>query len=363
MKAKYEPRIDLNNRTRLETVIPKDTPFVVFVDPSDACNFKCRFCPTSDRNLMKEVGRPWKQMSYELFTKIANDMAGFPNKVKVLRLYKDGEPLLNKRLADMVKYAKDVGAAERIDTTTNASLLTKVRGKALVDAGLDRINISIYGTTNDHYTNFSGVKLEFERVLANVKDFYEIRGGCEMLVKINGDTLTSDEKEIFLKRFGDYTDKIYIEHIMSCWPEFELRGVEVNSEKGLYGQNIKEVNVCPYPFYGMAINSDGLVSICFLDWARKLTIGDVKQRPVSEIWAGKEMRSYQRMFLEGKRKNHPVCGGCGQMSHGQPDNIDEFRTELLYKLNNSGYFDGVSAFASDPNYGVDVVQWHSQAPK
>ena len=125
MKAEYSPRIDLKNRTRLETVIPLDTPFVIFVDPSDACNFKCRFCPTSDRDLMKKVGRPWKQMSFELFKKIAKDMTGFPKKVEVLRLYKDGEPLINKHLADMIKFAKDIGASKRIDTTTNSIFVSE----------------------------------------------------------------------------------------------------------------------------------------------------------------------------------------------------------------------------------------------
>ena len=38
------------------------------------------------------------------------------------------------------------------------------------------------------------------------------------------------------------------------------------------------------------------------------------------------------MFLNGERKNHPVCGGCGQMTHGQPDNIDAFAEELLTKF-------------------------------
>jgi MoaA/NifB/PqqE/SkfB family radical SAM enzyme len=339
VKAKYEPRIDLVNRTPLETVIPLDTPFVVFVDPSDACNFKCRFCPTSDRDLMKSVGRPWKQMSFDLFKKIADDMTEFPGQVEVLRMYKDGEPLINKRLADMIKYAKDVGASKRIDMTTNAALLTKDKGKEIVNAGLDRINISIYGVSNEHYKDFSGVKLEFERVLANVRDFYEIRGNCEMLVKINGDTLTETEKEIFLEEFGDYSDKIYIEHIMSCWPEFQLRGVEVNAQKGLYGQEIKEVNTCPYPFYGLAINSDGLVSVCFLDWSRKLIIGDVNKETVQQVWSGKKMRSFQKMFLEGRRKDHPVCGSCGQMTHGNPDNIDAYSLDLLNGMKASGYFD------------------------
>jgi MoaA/NifB/PqqE/SkfB family radical SAM enzyme len=338
MKAKYEPRIDLVNRTALETVIPLDTPFVVFVDPSDACNFKCRFCPTSDRNLMKSVGRPWKQMSFDLFKKIADDMTEFSGQVEVLRMYKDGEPLLNKRLADMIKYARDVGASKRIDTTTNAALLTKDKGKEIADAGLDRINISIYGVNSDHYRNFSDVKLEFEKVLGNVREFYEVRGNCEMLVKINGDTLSGDEKNQFLSLFGDYTDKIFIEHTMSCWPDFQLRGVDVNRERGIYDQEIQEVSICPYPFYSFSINSDGLASVCFLDWSRKMVVGDASLESLTEIWNGPQLKGYRKLFLDGNRKKHPLCGGCGQMTHGLPDNLDPYKEQLSQKLEATDYF-------------------------
>lgn len=347
MKAEYAPRIDLLNRTNLETVIPLATPYVIFVDPSDACNFKCRFCPTSDRELMNEVGRPLKTMKFELFKKIVDDICEFPEPIRVLRLYKDGEPLINKHLADMIKYAKDKGCADRIDTTTNASLLTEKRGKELADAGLDRINISIYGVTDEHYKNFSDVKLEMKRVVDNVKAFYENRKGCEMLVKINGDTLTEDDKNLFLELFGDYTDKIYIEHIMSCWPNFELNGVSVNQEFGLYGQEIKEIDVCPYVFYSFAINSDGKTSLCFLDWSKGLSIGDVHNSSVKEIWNGLALRNYQKMFLEGRRKQHPICGNCGQMSHGQPDNIDNSKEELLNKLHTIGYFEKTTIIPSN----------------
>jgi len=339
MRASYSPRMDLKNRTKLETVIPLDTPFVVFVDPSDACNFKCRFCPTSDRELMKKVGRPWKQMPLELFKKIADDMTKFPKKIEVLRLYKDGEPLINKDFPAMIKYAKDIKASNRIDTTTNASLLTKKRAEEIVKAGLDRINISIYGIKSEHYSAFSGVKLEFKQILENVRNFYEIRDQCEMLVKINGDQLTEEEKNVFLEYFGDYTDKIYIEHTMSCWPEFNLRGVDVNPKVGIYGQQIKEVEVCPYPFYSIAINSDGVVSVCFLDWGRKLSLGNIRDESLKDVWEGRAMKQYRKMFLEGERKNHPVCGTCGQMSHGNPDNIDPFKKEILERLNNIGYFE------------------------
>lgn len=335
MKAEIKPRIELENRTKLETVIPLSTPFVIFVDPADSCNFKCSFCPTGDIELMKKVGRPFKVMNFELYKKIIDDICEFGKPIKVLRLYKDGEPLLNKKLPEMIKYAKDKGCCEKIDTTTNASLLTNEMSLKLIDAGLDRINISIEGINKEQYKSFSKVDIDFEKLVENIKFFYENKKQCEVLVKINGDTLNENEKQLFLDIFGNHCDRIFIEHIMSCWPEFDVKEVKVNNEFGIYGQEIKEVSVCPYPFYSFSINSDGTASTCFLDWSRKLIIGDTKNQSVKDIWFGDEIRKYYKMFLEGRRKEHPVCRNCGQLTHGMPDNIDSFANELLKRLENT----------------------------
>ena len=159
-----------------------------------------------------------------------------------------------------------------------------------------------------------------------------------MLVKINGDTLSDDDKSKFLEIFGNYCDKIHIEHIMSCWPNFELNGVDVNKDFGIYGQEIKEVDACAYVFYSFSINSDGFASLCFLDWSKDLGIGNVNESSVKDIWHGKKLKMYQKMFLDGNRKKHPICGNCGQMSHGMPDNIDEYKGLLLKKLQKIRYF-------------------------
>lgn len=326
-------RIDLKNRTNLETVIPLSTPFIINVDPADSCNFQCSFCPTGDRKLMKDVGRPFKTMDFELFKKIVDDIKEFTSPLKVLRLYKDGEPLLNSNFAKMVKYAKDSGNILKVDTTTNASLLNPERNLEIIAAGLDRINISVEGVTELQYEKFSKYKINFSKFVENIKHFYENKKQCEVVVKINGDTLTKEEKKLFINTFKDIADGVYIEHIMSCWPEFELRdGLEVNQEVAIYGQKIKEVSVCPYVFYSFAINSDGKISLCFLDWSRKLILGDVLTQSVKSIWSGKEINEYRKMFLRHERKNHPVCGDCGQLSHGMPDNIDEFSSDILQRI-------------------------------
>lgn len=333
MIAKIKPRIDLKNRTKLETVIPLSVPFIINVDPADTCNFQCKFCPTGDRYLMKKTpGRNHGIMEFKLYKKIIDDICEFEKPIKVLRLYKDGEPLLNPMFAEMIKYAKEKKCSERIDTTTNASLLNAAKNLEIIEAGLDRINISIEGINTAQYLNFSKYKIEFEKLVNNIRHFYENRNQCEMIVKINGDILTEDDKNKFYEIFGNIADGVYIEHIMSCWPEFELNGVEINQEFGIYGQKINEVHICPYIFYSFSINSDGTASACFLDWSRKLIIGNANVESIRDIWKGDKLFDYQRMFLLMKRKKHPVCGQCGQLSHGLPDNIDPYADVLLERL-------------------------------
>ena len=135
MKAEIKPRINLEGRTPLQDVLPLETPMVLFVDPSSACNFQCTFCPTGDRELISATHRYQGRMDYNLFTKIIDDLAEFPEPIKVLRLYKDGEPFLNRDLGRMIAYARESTNVLYIDTTTNASLLTPARSAEVIDAG------------------------------------------------------------------------------------------------------------------------------------------------------------------------------------------------------------------------------------
>src|SRR5476651_1935696 len=156
MKAALKPSINLEGRTALETVIPLSTPFVVFADPASSCNFKCTFCPTGHRDIIAETGRYQGVMKFDVFQKIVDDLAEFDKPIKVLRMYKDGEPFLNKRLADMIAYAKKAKHIEYIDTTTNGTFLTPERVGPALEAGIDKINISVDGMTVDDYMRFTG---------------------------------------------------------------------------------------------------------------------------------------------------------------------------------------------------------------
>lgn len=330
MKAQFKPRINLEDRTPLQDVIPLSTPFVIFVDPASACNFLCPFCPTGHRDMIDETGRFQGVMKLPLFKKIIDDLKEFEKPIKVLRMYKDGEPFLNNNLARMIAYAKQSGTVEYIDTTTNGSLMTPERLGPVLEAGLDKINISVDGMNREQYRKFTGFDFDFNKFVEHVKWLDANKGACEVVIKIPGDLINDAQRQEFLDTFGDYCDRIFIENFAPCWPEFDVEahtGIKIT--QGIYQQPIKPTDTCPYIFYSVSVNADGLASACFLDWGRKLLIGDLARQSMKKVWHSKKMNVLRLQHLEGRRMENPVCSQCGQLSHCLPDNIDSYRADLL----------------------------------
>jgi MoaA/NifB/PqqE/SkfB family radical SAM enzyme len=335
VKAQIKPRLDLFDRIELKEVIPLVTPYVIYIDPCDKCNFQCKFCPTGDREMMKKTyGRNHGNMEFFKYQMLIDGICEFEDKVKVIRLYKDGEPLLNPRLADMIRYAKDSGCCEKIDTTTNASLLTPSLSLSLIEAGLDRINISVEGINSAQYADFSRFNLDYDKFIKNITFFYENRKQCEMNIKINGDILSDKEKQHFYDIFGNITDGIFIEHAIDYWPTFKQEKIEINQEIDILGDKVKEVMVCPYVFYEMAINSDGTFSLCRFDWKRSLILGRELGVYVSpkKVWNSILLWNLQQLFLRLERDSMFYCAKCGEMKQGITEDLDEFAQELLEKF-------------------------------
>ena len=95
----------------LKEVLPLKVPLRVWIDPTNVCNFKCTFCPTGDDDLLKSVSRPKGQMTMETYKKVIDELEAMVIKYKSkpiqISLYKDGEPLLNKNLPEMIKMLRE----------------------------------------------------------------------------------------------------------------------------------------------------------------------------------------------------------------------------------------------------------------
>lgn len=333
MNAKVATRLDLENpRTHLQDVIPLRTPYVLMVDPASACNLRCKFCPTGDLKLIRSTGRYQGYMRLAQFRKLVDDSVGFPDPVKVLRLYKEGDPLVNPNLPEMIRYAKDSGKFLRIDTTTNGVLLNPKLNERLVSAGLDQINISVNGVSSEQFRSLTQSKVDFDKFVAGIRDLYENRGDCEVYIKCIGENFSPSEQDRFFDIFSRYADRIFVEHLQPNWPEFNFDYINVSYAVGHYGQDLVERQVCPFIFYMIVVNADLSVSLCVQDWAHKLLAGNAAERSIVDIWNGETINYYRRMHLERRRCELSVCSVCPVMKHGVLDDIDPHAEIVLKRL-------------------------------
>ena len=314
-------RIMLENRSDLKSEIPLEAPYSLFIDPSSACNFKCKFCMN---HKIKSPGI----MDFELYKSIIDGLQQFKKPVKVIRLYGFGEPLVNDDFCRMVEYAKASDRVLSVDTTTNGSLIDRDYADRLIDSGIDRINISIEGVNAKQYKEFTGRTIDFEKFVENLAYLYSIRGNAIIFMKICGDYLSEDDKARFYDIFDSISDGCDIEHTANCWYDCDIEGV--NQNVGIYGQPLDDINVCPYVFYSLQIQHSGAVSLCFLDWDKQLLIGDVRESSIYDIFHGETLKTIQKNMLKGQKPD--ICKKCNQLKFGMAVNLDPYAGEILKRM-------------------------------
>lgn len=333
MKAKIKTRINLENRTRLEEVIPLNTPFVIQIEPSSLCNSRCRFCPVGNHDLIKKSGVRQGMLETRLFKKAIDDLADFDNRIKAIHLYGNGEPFLNKNLHEMVKYTKNSGRVDFVDTTTNGLLLTPEKIRPVIEAGIDQINISVNGLTSEQYLKITQTKVDFDKLLYNLRYLYENRGNCKILIKSISELYSDKEKKKFFDVFSPFTDYISLENLTDPWSHYSVEeNLGIKSGYSSFFKKIEDKLVCSPIFYSLVVNFDGTVSLCCVDWENRLIIGNIKDQSLKEIWNSDILFNHQLQHLKGERFKNPMCRDCNQIKQCIFDNIDPYRDELALKL-------------------------------
>lgn len=324
---------EVKKRTKLEEVIPLDTPFVVHIGTTNVCNFKCKFCATGDDELRKKYNINKGFMDYELFCKCIDDLSVFPNKIKDILFHIDGEPLLHPKAVEMIAYAKKKNIANRLILFTNGALLNPKLSRDIMNAGIDLIQISVEGVSDERYEELVLTKVSYENILTNVAYLYcNKTENCKVIAKIIDCGLKEEEIKKFYTDFEKIVDECHVENVVSYIDE-SIKDTSLGIKKGLTTDNKKQIDkkVCTNPFYTMSINFDGRISACTCDWSKRTIVGDVNRESLLDIWNGKAANSFRIMQLSGLKDSHPACRECRSILN-QIDNIDEFSNELLKKI-------------------------------
>lgn len=302
-------------RASLDEVVPRSAPFVVYLDPCGACNFKCNFCPCNRSDILKTERH--RMMDWTLFEKILEDLKAFQGQISVINLHGFGEPLLNPRIADMVRALKESGCCREIRTTTNGSLLDSAVSESLISAGIDIVQISVEALSSEGYWELCGVQMEFAKIVRNVEAFHELavrRGGaCKVSAKIVSAAFRGPGDEAgFAEIFAPITDYYSIEDVEPIWSEFaemQMPSVQVKAEGDrCCTQTQLEGRICSLPFTDMCIHSNGIVGACCSDWKFATQYGDVKEESLYDIWNGRRHGEFLCSLLE--QRPIPFCASC-----------------------------------------------------
>ncbi|HEY1200500.1 MAG TPA: radical SAM protein, partial [Niastella sp.] len=120
-------------------------PISISFEPTTSCNLRCPECPSGLRAFTRPTGMLKNDFFRQTIDQLSKDLL-------YLVFYFQGEPYLNPAFLDMVKYASEKGIYTA--TSTNAHYLTDENARKTVESGLDRLIISLDGTTQDVYQQY-----------------------------------------------------------------------------------------------------------------------------------------------------------------------------------------------------------------
>ncbi len=321
-------------RKSLERLLPLKYPISLYIETTNRCNFRCRYCPLSLGDYSKVAGG-FNDLSLDRFGEISRQIKKWP-RLKVLRFYFMGEPLLNPALPQMIRTASLNKLAERTELTTNASLLDAKRSLALIHSGLDYLRISISSVSDLRHKHITQTSFSVDNIRGNVELFWLMRSALGkkkpfIYVKML-DSFNVFENSRFIKLYKNISDEAVIEKPMN-WDGYKKHDFLSSVYKTKQEAVLKRLYpypkvVCPFPFYNLMINANGDVTVCCVDWNRSTQVGNVFKNSLGEIWNGKRLRDFRRMQFSGNRKANPSCANC-QFLFTTPDNLDNIRPENI----------------------------------
>jgi radical SAM protein with 4Fe4S-binding SPASM domain len=291
-------------------------PVSVSVEPTTACNLRCPECPSGLRAFTRPTGMLQNNFFRDTIDQISKDLL-------YLVFYFQGEPYLNPEFLDMVRYAAGKGIYTA--TSTNAHYLSDSNAKKTVESGLDRLIISIDGTSQDIYEQYRvGGRLEkvLEGAINIMKWKKELKSKTPfvffqfLVVKPNEHQISqvkqlADEigiDEVRFKTAQIYDYKNDPNHLI---PTIDKYSRYKKNKNGEFEIKNSLNNHCWRLWHATVITWDGLVVPCCFDKDAQHRLGDLKGMPFKEIWHNKNYIDFRKSILQSRSKID-ICANCSE---------------------------------------------------
>jgi len=295
-----------------DKITGKHAPFFLSVEPADFCQLECPECPVGI-NKRKQGNK----IDISLFNKLISEQK---ETLFHLIFYFQGEPLLNKNLAEMISIAHKAGIFT--STSTNAQLLNSQMAKSLVESGLDKLIISMDGATQKVYEKYRiGGKLSlaikgveeinyWKKQLKSPTPFVEIQF---VVFKTNEHQLNEMKhlaRKLNADRLSFKSAQLYnFENGHPLLTSFKKFARYKQNENGKYELKAKMKNSCYRLWSGAVINTQGDVLPCCFDKNASHTFGNLNSESFATIYQNKKASGFRNEILSN-RKQFEMCRNC-----------------------------------------------------
>ena len=245
-------------------------------------------------------------MDFGLFKKIIKEVSSARRK-PVTHLHGFGEPLLDALLSERIKFAKTCGIKHTY-IVTNASLLFPETSRKIINAGLDKMKISFYGTDEESY-DATMRRLNFKVAFQIIKDFLRIRKEMkrknpQLILQYLPHETNNAKTEEFRVLWCSLIDK----NVGDCLNLSSLHNYGGGRAYNRVGEKI--VSICFYPWTAMSVLCDGRVVTCCMDYNGVQAMGDLNFQSVKEIWNGPVLSAIRGKFGNLDYSGFPACLCC-----------------------------------------------------
>jgi MoaA/NifB/PqqE/SkfB family radical SAM enzyme len=344
-KPAFDPRRYFEQADPERPAASEAAPVCLYLETTNRCNLLCTTCPRTYAEL-----EPPADMSWELFTSIVDQVPGLRRAV----LHGVGEPMLVKDLPRMVRYLKDRGTYVLFNT--NGTVLNERNGRALIEAGLDELRVSLDAANAKTYLAIRG-KNYFDRILRNVRAFRALQeregldrprvsawltGLKETVAELPAFVRVAAEigvKEVYLQRLVFFEedaigqarpDQALYERLTAEEAAYIDEATALAASHGMRfsasgaasepGMSLKRHDdgspwkLCRRPWTVMYFTANGLaLPCCIAPFSQRgyenYTLGDATQQSLREIWSGPAYGSFREALLSDRPPS--ACAGCG----------------------------------------------------
>ncbi len=304
-------------------------PFMLMVEPTNFCNLKCPLCPSGNG----QMTRPRGKMDLEAFKRLIDQVG---DKLLLLMLWNQGEPFINPCFTEMVRYARQ----RRIPTLTSTNghyIRTDVQARALVEAGLDEVIVSLDGVDQETYERYR-VGGRIERVFSGVRLLVQAKKDLGMdtpLINLQFIVFKHNEadlhratelaRELGADKFLVKTAQVYsqgeAEEFLPAAEEFRRYEAQEN-ELVVKGQPARG---CKVLWYSSMVNWNGAVAPCCFDKDVDFELGRAFDGDeFKEIWRGRAYMDFRQRLLDD-RLGIDMCRNCSEGYRGMFSLVNELR--------------------------------------